>query len=87
MPNVHNQDSRQRALRPHLPRSTDGIGGGRKELAHIRCDHTTGVRLGENPHRGRKETEAKSVAHPCCRALRLDTQVYTDFSGGHHQAG
>lgn len=48
------------------------------ELAHIRCDHTTGVRLGENMHRGRKETEAESVAHLCCRALGLDTQLYSD---------
>jgi len=49
-----------------------------KELAHIRCDHTTGARLGESLHRGRKETEAESVAHLCCRALGLDTQVYSD---------
>ncbi len=48
------------------------------ELAHIRCEHTTGVRLGESLHRGRKETEAESVAHLCCRALGLDTQVYSD---------
>jgi len=48
------------------------------ELAHIRCNHTTGVRLGESLHRGRKETEAESVAHLCCRALGLDTQVYSD---------
>lgn len=48
------------------------------ELAHIRCDHTRGVRLGESLHRGRKETEAESVAHLCCRALGLDTQVYSD---------
>ena len=48
------------------------------ELAHIRCDHTTGVRLGEDLHRGRKETEAESVAHLCCQALGLDTQVYSD---------
>jgi hypothetical protein len=48
------------------------------ELAHIRCDHTSGVRLGESLHRGRKETEAESVAHLCCRVLGLDTQVYSD---------
>lgn len=48
------------------------------ELAHIRCDHTTDVRLGENLHRGRKETEAESVAHLVCRALGLDSQVFTD---------
>jgi hypothetical protein len=36
------------------------------------------VRRGENLHRGRKETEAESVAHLCCRALGLDTQVYSD---------
>jgi hypothetical protein len=50
----------------------------RKELAHIRCEHTDGVRLGENLHRGRKETEAESIAHLVCRALGLDTQVYSD---------
>jgi hypothetical protein len=50
------------------------------ELAHIRCDHTTDVRLGENLHRGRKETEAESVAHLVCRALGLDSQVYILFS-------
>lgn len=48
------------------------------ELAHIRCDHTTGARVGEDLHRGRKETEAESVAHLCCRALGLDTEVYSD---------
>jgi hypothetical protein len=48
------------------------------ELAHIRCDHTTGVRVSESLHRGQKETEAESVAHLCCRALGLDTQVYSD---------
>lgn len=48
------------------------------ELAHIRCDHTNGVRLGESLHRGRKETEAESVAHLCCRVLGLDTQIYSD---------
>lgn len=48
------------------------------ELAHIRCDHTSGVREGEDLHRGRKETEAESVAHLCCRALGLDTQGYSD---------
>jgi hypothetical protein len=48
------------------------------ELAHIRCDHTSGVRRGETLHRGRKETEAESVAHLCCQALGLDTQIYSD---------
>ncbi|WP_203909544.1 ArdC family protein [Rhizocola hellebori] len=48
------------------------------ELAHIRCEHTTGVRLGENLHRGRKETEAESIAHLVCRALGLDSRAYTD---------
>ena len=48
------------------------------ELAHIRCEHTSDARLGETLHRGRKETEAESVAHLCCRALGLDTQVYSD---------
>ncbi|MFI6079233.1 hypothetical protein ACIA5C_47805 [Actinoplanes sp. NPDC051343] len=44
----------------------------------MRCGHTGDVRLGENLHRGRQETEAESVAHLCCRALGLDTQVYSD---------
>lgn len=44
------------------------------ELAHIRCGHTTGVNL----HRGRQETEAESVAHIVCKALGLDTEVYSD---------
>jgi hypothetical protein len=48
------------------------------ELAHLRCDHTNGARLGENLHRGRKETEAESVAHLCCQALGLDTQTFSD---------
>ncbi|MEV7230895.1 ArdC-like ssDNA-binding domain-containing protein [Polymorphospora sp. NPDC051019] len=48
------------------------------ELAHIRCGHPTGARIGENLHRGRKETEAESVAHLVCTALGLDTRVYSD---------
>lgn len=48
------------------------------ELAHIRCDHTSGVREGEDLHRGRQETEAESVAHLCCRVLGLDTDIYSD---------
>jgi hypothetical protein len=48
------------------------------ELAHIRCEHADGTRLGENLHRGRKETEAESVAHIVCKALGLDTQAYSD---------
>jgi hypothetical protein len=48
------------------------------ELSHIRCDHTSGVRLGENLHRGRKETEAESVTHLVCRVLGLDTHIYSD---------
>jgi hypothetical protein len=48
------------------------------ELAHIRCDHLTGLRVGENLHRGRMETEAESVAHIVCKALGLDTTQYTD---------
>jgi hypothetical protein len=50
----------------------------RKELAHIRCEHADGTRLGEDLHRGRKETEAESVAHIVCQALGLDTQAYSD---------
>jgi len=48
------------------------------ELAHIRCEHADGTRLGEDLHRGRKETEAESVAHIVCQALGLDTQAYSD---------
>jgi hypothetical protein len=48
------------------------------ELAHIRCDHLTGARLGEDLHRGRRETEAESVAHIVCTALGLDTAAYSD---------
>jgi hypothetical protein len=49
-----------------------------KELAHIRCEHLTGVRVGEDLHRGRRETEAESVAHIVCAALGLDTAAYSD---------
>ncbi len=48
------------------------------ELAHIRCDHLTGARVGENLHRGRRETEAESVAHIVCKALGLDTAAHSD---------
>jgi len=48
------------------------------ELAHIRCDHLTDARLGEDLHRGRRETEAESVAHIVCKALGLDTTAYSD---------
>ena len=48
------------------------------ELAHIRCEHLTGARVGENLHRGRRETEAESVAHIVCKALGLDTAAYSD---------
>lgn len=48
------------------------------ELAHIRCEHLAGTRIGENLHRGRQETEAESVAHIVCKALGLDTAAYSD---------
>jgi hypothetical protein len=48
------------------------------ELAHIRCEHADGTRFGEDLHRGRKETEAESVAHIVCKALGLDTKAYSD---------
>jgi N-terminal domain of anti-restriction factor ArdC len=48
------------------------------ELAHIRCEHLTGTRIGENLHRGRRETEAESVAHIVCAALGLNTAAYSD---------
>jgi hypothetical protein len=50
----------------------------RKALAHIRWEHASDVRMGENLHRGRKEIGAESVAHLCCRAPGLDTQAYSD---------
>lgn len=48
------------------------------ELAHIRCEHLTGARVGEDLHRGRHETEAESVAHIVCKALGLDSAAYSD---------
>jgi uncharacterized protein DUF955/antirestriction factor ArdC-like protein len=39
------------------------------ELAHIRCGHTADSRPGDQLHRGRRETEAESVAHIVLRAL------------------
>jgi len=48
------------------------------ELAHIRCEHLTGARVGEDLHRGRQETEAESVAHIVCKALGIDTATYSD---------
>jgi hypothetical protein len=48
------------------------------ELAHIRSGHLDGTRHGEDLHRGRKETEAESVAHIVCKALGLDTRAYSD---------
>jgi len=48
------------------------------ELGHIRAEHATGTRLGEDLHRGRKETEAESIAHIVCKALGLDSQAYSD---------
>lgn len=44
------------------------------ELAHIRCGHES--QPGET-HRGRKETEAESVAYIVCKALGLDTTAYS----------
>jgi hypothetical protein len=48
------------------------------ELAHLRCEHLTGARVGENLHRGRRETEAESVTHIVAKALGLDTAAYSD---------
>lgn len=48
------------------------------ELAHIRCDHLDDTPDGEHLHRGRRETEAESVAHIVCRALGIDTTAYSD---------
>jgi hypothetical protein len=48
------------------------------ELAHIRCGHLDDTAPGENLHRGRKETEAESVAHIVLRAVGLDSAAYSD---------
>jgi hypothetical protein len=48
------------------------------EWAHIECEHLDGTRVGEDLHRGRRETEAESVAHIVCLALGLNTEPYTD---------
>ncbi len=48
------------------------------EWAHIRCGHLDGERSGEDLHRGRRETEAESVAHIICKVLGLDTHAYSD---------
>ena len=48
------------------------------ELAHIRCGHLDETRVGEDLHRGRRETEAESVAHIVCKALGMDTRAYSD---------
>jgi hypothetical protein len=48
------------------------------ELAHIRCGHLDADPGDGQLHRGRRETEAESVAHLVCRVLGLDTQAYSD---------
>jgi hypothetical protein len=48
------------------------------ELAHILCGHLDDTPAGENLHRGRRETEAESVAHIVCAVLGLDTAAYSD---------
>lgn len=49
------------------------------EYAHIMCEHVDPLaRLGEDLHRGRRETEAESVAHIVCKAFGLDSSPYTD---------
>jgi hypothetical protein len=48
------------------------------ELAHIRCGHLDDAPPGQDLHRGRKETEAESVAHIVLRALGLDSSGYSD---------
>ncbi|GIJ34998.1 ArdC family protein [Micromonospora sediminimaris] len=48
------------------------------ELAHIRCGHLDDLDRQDLLHRGRRETEAESVAHLVCRLLGLDTQAYSD---------
>jgi hypothetical protein len=48
------------------------------ELAHILCGHLDDTPAGESLHRGRRETEAESVAHIVCAVLGLDTAAYSD---------
>ncbi|GAA0475465.1 hypothetical protein Aca07nite_84330 [Actinoplanes capillaceus] len=48
------------------------------ELAHILCGHLDDTPAGANLHRGRRETEAESVAHIVCAVLGLDTAAYSD---------
>ncbi|GAA3386381.1 hypothetical protein [Cryptosporangium minutisporangium] len=48
------------------------------ELAHIRCGHLDHTEPGQSMHRGRRETEAESVAHIVLAALGLDTSSYSD---------
>ncbi|MET8149117.1 ImmA/IrrE family metallo-endopeptidase [Actinoplanes sp. NPDC049668] len=48
------------------------------ELAHLRCGHPEELDAAAKPHRGRRETEAESVAHIVCAALGLDTKDYSD---------
>ena len=49
------------------------------ELAHIRCGHLDADHADVGHlHRGRRETEAESVAHLVCRVLGLDTRTYSD---------
>ncbi|EXG81981.1 ImmA/IrrE family metallo-endopeptidase [Cryptosporangium arvum] len=48
------------------------------ELAHIRCGHLDQQLTRTDLHRGRRETEAESVAHIVLAALDLDTSAYSD---------
>ena len=67
-----------------LVRVRDDVDGAQRikttmhELAHIRCGHLDADRGEGSMHRGRRETEAESVAHLVCRVLGLDTQTYSD---------
>ena len=67
-----------------LVRVRDDVAGAQRikttmhELAHIRCGHLDTDRGEGSMHRGRRETEAESVAHLVCRVLGLDTQTYSD---------
>jgi hypothetical protein len=70
----------RRQIRPNTTAAHDHARWCRKELAHIRCGHVDGSRPGEDLHRGRRETEAESVAHIVCAALGLDTAAFSDAS-------
>ena len=79
---AHDTSGGYRAYRVSLLRGTNlegfySKGYSFQEEMLLRCK-LAGARIGENLHRGRRETEAESVAHIVCNALGLDTAAYSD---------